>query len=291
MIINNSDDYGIYQDQAERILRCHTDGCLNGVSIFVNTPQARLCAQMLSGKQIRCRLHLNLVEGPCTSDPSDVPALVDKEGKFCLSFSALFCRSLLSRKEMKRQLKTEIRSQIRLFYELLGEDLPFRVDSHRHYHMLPAVWNALFEVCREDGIEVDEIRISAESFGPILKSLGSLGTFPAMGFLKNIIMHILGAWNKQFGAQPDSFDFDKNVPVFLGITFSTKMFTDIVSRLLPPYRKIAEKQGRNLELMFHPGGLKPEDQLLDERFREFYLSSDRDEEAEALCSASVMEAQ
>lgn len=282
MILFNADDYGINIPQSERILDCSRHGCLNGVSIFVNLPEAEACVKMLSGTGIRCRLHLNLVEGPSVSDPSEVPLLVNSEGKFCLSFMSFFGRSLTKRKEMKRQVKAEVKKQVDCFLELMGEDYPLRVDSHRHYHMFPVVWDALFESCTEDGRSIEELRIPAEPFLPVIRELAHLGVFPAAGFAKNMIMHVLAVRNRYFGSQPDSFDFKKNIPVFLGITFSTKMFPETVSRLLPAFRKIAERKGRDLELMFHPGGLKEGDLIPDEQFRDFYLSPDRDEEAKTL---------
>jgi len=132
--------------------------------------------------------------------------------------------------------------------------------------MIPAVWDVLFESCKELKIEVMELRIPAEPFGPVMHDPYLLLKAPASGFLKNLIMHAFYAYNRVFGKQPKDFDFKNKVPVFFGMIFTTRMTSLPVRRLLPSFKKIAAASGRDLELMFHPGGLKEEDTLWDERF-------------------------
>ena len=81
-------------------------------------------------------------------------------------------------------------------------------------------------------------------------------------------------------------DFKKNVPVFFGMIFTTRMTRSPVRRLLPAFQRLAVSGGRDLELMFHPGGLSENELLWDERFREFHRSPNRYREARTLCSMS-----
>lgn len=285
MILFHADDYGINSIQAKRILACRSRGCLNSVRLLVTGPEAAQCAALLPG-DVRCRLHLNLREGACLSDPSEIRMLVDERGCFRLSFGEMLFWSAFRKKCLKEQLKKEIRRQILGMQELMGEDTPLRIDSHGHYHMIPAVWDALFESSEELHIEIQELRIPAEPFGPILKDPYLLCKAPVSGIVKNLVMHLLYAYDRIAGVHPKDFDFQKKVPVFFGMIFTTRMTMIPVSRLLPSFQKRAAAGKRNLELMFHPGGLSEKERLWDERFREFHRSPDRCREAQALCSIS-----
>ena len=249
MILFHADDYGINSIQSKRILFCRRKGCLNSVSLLVTSPEAEQCVSILPG-DIRCRLHLNLREGPCLSDPSDIRMLVDEKGYFRLSFGEMFFWSVFRKKRLKVQIKKEIRSQILRMQELMGEDTPLRIDSHGHYHMIPAVWDALFETCEELQVGIREIRIPAEPFGPILSDPYLLRKAPVSGIIKNLVMHFLYACDRIAGKHPKDFDFKKKVPVFFGMIFTTRMTREPVRRLLPSFQKHAVSTGRDLELMF-----------------------------------------
>ena len=285
MILFHADDYGINVIQAKRILTCRSRGCLNSVSLLVTSPEAEKCVSILPG-DIRCRLHLNLREGPCLSDPSDIRMLVDEKGYFRLSFGEMFFWSVFRKKRLKVQIKKEIRSQILRMQELMGEDTPLRIDSHGHYHMIPAVWDALFETCEDLQVGIMEIRIPAEPFGPILRDPYLLRKAPVSGIIKNLMMHFLYACDLFAGKHPKDFDFKKRAPVFFGMIFTTRMTVEPVRRLLPSFQRLADSDGRDLELMFHPGGLSENERLWDERFREFHRSPYRNWEAGTLCSMS-----
>ena len=150
--------------------------------------------------------------------------------------------------------------------------------------MIPAVWDALFETCADLEVGIREIRIPAEPFGPILRDPYLLQKAPLSGIVKNLVMHLLYAFDRIAGSHPKDFDFKKKVPVFFGMIFTTRMTMVPVRRLLPSFRRLASARGRDLELMFHPGGLPENEPLWDERFREFHTSPNRYREAKTLCS-------
>ena len=282
-ILFHADDYGINTTQSKRILACRTRGCLNSVSLMVTSPEASRCAAMLP-EDVNCRLHLNFREGPCLSKSSQIPMLVDRAGYFCRSFGELFLLSCFRGRFLKRQLKKEICQQLLRMQELVGRDSPLRIDSHGHYHMIPAVWDALFESYREMKMEIQEIRIPVEPIKPLLKDPFILKRAPLSWIIKNVIMHLLYYYNRSFGKHPRDFDFNKRAPVFFGMTFTTRMTTLPVSRLLPSFMRIASAQERDLEIMFHPGGLSDKEPLWDDRFREFHRSRNRYKEAVTLRS-------
>ena len=62
----------------------------------------------------------------------------------------------------------------------------------------------------------------------------------------------------------------------MGILFSGKMDEKRVSKILPKYVKMAEKDGKDIEVLFHPGFI--EEKELDKKeiaFEKFYLSEIR----------------
>ena len=98
-VIFHADDFGMTVRQSAEMLSLAGvlggDGALSSVSIMVGSPAARESARLIAGAEGRLRvsLHLNLVEGPCTADPAEIPLLVDDTGRFRLGFAGLLARS------------------------------------------------------------------------------------------------------------------------------------------------------------------------------------------------------
>ena len=75
--------------------------------------------------------------------------------------------------------------------------------------------------------------------------------------------------------------------VFCGILFSGHMDDKRLARVLPELKRIAIKRGQALEVLFHPGGIKPGEPLFDPQkpdFAAFYHSPGREIEGRALCT-------
>ena len=80
-MIYHSDDYGISRYSCEQILNCCDHGKLQSVAILANSSYYDAAIQTLrpyvdSGK-LAITVHLNLVEGPCLSEKSEVSLLAD----------------------------------------------------------------------------------------------------------------------------------------------------------------------------------------------------------------------
>jgi hypothetical protein len=76
-----------------------------------------------------------------------------------------------------------------------------------------------------------------------------------------------------------------NIPVFFGMFYTCEMKYDVVEHLLDSYISYARENNRDLELMFHPGNLEAEYELLDadsRELKEFYMSDNRFYEAQCL---------
>ena len=282
----HADDYGVTKEQSYKILECHKNGALNSISVIPNSPALPECLQILdeadSDRNIRRVLHLNFVEGKPLADRNKVDMLVDETGYFNRSFVEIlkwnYIKHGKKRDILKNQLKNEISAQIDAVTNVCDYHIS-AIDAHQHYHMIPIVFDALMEVLEEKRISVEEIRIPVDPITPLLQAR-DIRKPPIINFAKWGILKLYDRRNRKRLKE-------KNIscPVFFGIFYTCEMKYDIVSELLPKYKKYAEHKNERLELMFHPGNLTARYELLDQRsdeLAEFYMSENRYAEAECI---------
>lgn len=251
----HADDYGLFLAQSQRILDCHDRGRLNGVSIMPNSGCLEAAMAMLSRdqEQMDMTVHLNLLEGRCLSQPREVPGLVHGDGVLNGSFGTLLLRSWLpGRTALRRQLKTELRAQIRAVAAVLPADKALRLDGHAHYHMVPVVFDALMDVIREDGLKVSYIRMPREEIGLYLRHRKELHDFAPINLVKVLILNFL-VWRNRRKYRSYLEKLDQKL--FLGVFLSGRMYRENVEPLLSDAVKLAEERGWGLELLAHPGGV------------------------------------
>jgi hypothetical protein len=107
-----------------------------------------------------------------------------------------------------------------------------------------------------------------------------MGNIPKINWIKWMILRLYKGRNTKILGKRGI-----NVPVFFGIFYTCEMKYDVVKRLLDSYVSFARKSNRDLELMFHPGNLDAEYELLDagsRELKEFYMSDKRFYEAQCL---------
>ena len=289
-IIYHADDYGIAPRQSQRILAastaCGGEGALNSLSFLVNTPSFSECADMIEPylDVLDMNLHVNLVEGGCVANPAEIPLLVDENGLFNRSFANLFLafsRHDETSDELARQVQREIRAQLVRYttrFPRMKDHL--RVDSHQHFHLIPRVYQALWAAVEDLGCHVDFLRVPAEPLAPFIRTPGILAKIPAVNLVKR------GVLNRSWRRDRDIFPIPpEQTAVFCGINFSGHMTYERVSAVLPAFEEYAQACNMDLELLFHPGGLAPEEPVpnpLLKDFERFYRSPLREEEARAL---------
>ncbi len=287
-IIYHADDFGITADQSKRILErtaISKNGALNSTSILVTGPHFDECADLLDqpmAQGLKVGLHLNLVEGPCAARPADVPLLVDDHGIFRLSFAGMLSTSLGGeRHELERQLGIEIGAQLDVFLARFPQMRgALRLDSHQHFHLIPAVFRALLAAMEQRGCTLEYLRIPAEPALPFLQTPSLWLKIPAINWIKHWLLDFLWRFDKKLLP-----DYRTVSAVFCGICFSGHMTIDRVSPALPAFERYAQKRGMDLELLFHPGGYEDASCALNpalEGFTEFYTSPLRCAEADTL---------
>ena len=275
MIYISADDYGLCSNTSANIQKCIDKGALNKVSVFPNLDTIDL-HKISENRSIRISLHLNLVEGKCMADAEGINLIADKNGNLKHTFVGLFKLSILHTKEFEAQVYKEIKAQVLFWKSILPTDSPFCIDSHQHTHMLPAVFRALLQVLEDEKIKPEYMRIPAEPILPYIKTPSLYFTYSGINCIKQWLLNFLWLVNKKRAKQykiPTSY--------FLGILFSGKMDEKRVHKILKKYIKMTEKNGRDIEVLFHPGYLEKRGNAFENKnivFEKFYVSKNRQTE-------------
>lgn len=272
-----ADDYGLCQTASRRIESGIEKGVLNKVSVFPNFD--KIDFDKILKKDVLISLHLNLVEGKCMTDEK-IPLLADENGFFRHTFGGLFKLNLFSKKEFEKQVYSEIKAQVLFWKSILPPETPFCIDSHQHTHMIPAVFRALTKVLKDENIDLLYMRIPVEPLSPYLKSPSLYFTYSAVNVIKQWLINFLWLFNKKHAIVDSAY--------FSGILFSGKMDRMRVRKILPYYEKLSLKNGKDVEILFHPGYLNEDTRFNHEniKFYNFYLSKNRKTEFDAVMNLS-----
>lgn len=292
----HADDYAISPHSSENILECLRAGKLDGISVLTNMS----CFDEYAGKlkaewnslprKPRLTVHLNFMEGHCAAPPEEVPHLVDRNGYFNISWGTLFVWNYSPKKFMmiKKELKAEIAAQTERFREAFGVRMPLRFDGHQHTQMIPLVYWALLEVIVERHYPTEYIRVTKEPILPYLSAFGLWTSYRPVNWVKNLILNFLALGMEKTVRRNHPSWQEENPPMFLwGVVMSGRMDEKRVKTLLAAMKERAEKRGRVLEILFHPGTVLAKE--LGEEFsnhgaNEFHVSGGRHVEYEALMS-------
>lgn len=281
MTLFNADDYGITVAQAAKIRRCRTEGCLTGVSVMPNSLHLPVTmAALRDDPTLHVAVHLNLTEGLCLSDPADIPLLVSADGRFHPSFVRLLRLSLGPKRwALRSQIKRELFAQIARVAPLL-EGRPLRLDGHQHIQMIPAVLQAVQDILEKNHLQAQYIRWSCEPLGPYLRHPRLWGDYSPVNVAKNLVLNFLSPFDRKYMR---AMGLEQGM--IMGLVISGNLEYRLVSALLPDFQRLAEKKGKTLELVMHPGwGIEPGEGLdaPGGPFEDFYLDPGRQREYDCL---------
>lgn len=287
-VIIHADDFGITPEQSRTILACAREGVLNSTSVIVASPAFEECARLLAEapEGFRVALHLNLVEGKASADPSQIPLLVGEDGMFNRSFVDLFRMSMSGRAdELARQVAIETSAQIdRLASAVPGFREHLRVDGHQHFQLIPAVFRGMMDAIERSGGTLEYLRVPAEPLGPFLPPRVFFGISP-VNWVKHMILN--WCWRRDRRRLPN---YTQVSALFCGVLFSGQMSAERVLATFPSYVERARRAGMDVEFLFHPGGVADPSECLNpqlEGFVAFYQSEGRAIEKSALMQLSL----
>lgn len=304
MIDIHADDYALSLNTSEEILDLMHQGILDSISIIPNMSCYEPCIKRLQNEVPdlpflpKLSVHLNLVEGIslCKDPAKDKVCLVDNTwGKLFISSYIPFIR-----KRTKNELKNEIREQLQKGFAdiqsciMISKEhgIPcmqktLRIDSHQHSHLIPVVWSALTECLKEDSYDFEYIRNPREPLIPFLCIPSMWHSYRIINLIKNRVLYLLSF-------KVDRYNRNKSlIPMYMwGLVMSGKMDSSRICALHDRFIRIAKKNGRSLEILFHPGKMNPGEvnaEIPAASANSFYLNKNRDSEKEgALYMSSVI---
>jgi hopanoid biosynthesis associated protein HpnK len=149
-LIVNADDFGLSPGVSRGILAGFREGIVSSTTMLVNLPYFEDAVGLArANPDLPVGVHLTLLWGAPVSDPAAVSTLVDREGRLPRGLGPLVSRYVLGRLALD-EVRSEFRSQVRKFLDTGLR--PTHLDTHKHVHCLPGVFDAVVEVAREFGI-------------------------------------------------------------------------------------------------------------------------------------------
>ena len=285
MIEFHADDYGLFPAASRRIIECANDGYLSGISIMPNSPRLDECMDILKKeckKELKLTIHLNLVEGKPLSPAEEVSDLINEEGNFDISFEEILLANIIpgTKNDLQKQIKAEFKRQIDNCLKYFPEGKGIRLDSHRHYHCIPMIFDCIDELIKEEGYDVTSVRITREKpefYNGILK----FEYLKPINVVKAILLNTLCFVDKI--RHKDLYSLYNSD--FSGVMFSGHMTYKNLVKILKNISSKRDAFKENIELLFHPGAVLEEedvDLITDSSDAGFMTSGMRLKEGEAV---------
>ena len=106
------------------------------------------------------------------------------------------------KRRYKKQIKEELALQIEKCLPYYPEGAGIRLDSHRHFQMIPGVFDSVAELVKEKGYPLEYIRIIREK--PVFyKKILQTECFRPVNIIKALLLDFLGRIDKK--RQPDLY--------------------------------------------------------------------------------------
>ncbi len=257
----HADDFALTPNTSKDILECMKKGRLNSISIIANMSCFEECMDMLyevipslpflPGLNI----HLNLVEGLSLADGTSLISMSWRD-LFLYSYRR-GCEAAKVRCFIEKEISAQIRKcseaidrcrSIASEHNIKYEQKGLRIDSHQHTHHIPIVWNCLMKVIKDQSLSVEYIRNSREPLSVFLMEPKLIVSYRIANIIKNLILSV-------YSKKIDSFCTMHDIPkMYLwGLVMSGRMDSMRIIRLNDHMKERCEKDGRDLEILFHPG--------------------------------------
>ncbi|HNB52559.1 MAG TPA: ChbG/HpnK family deacetylase [Anaerolineales bacterium] len=162
-LIINADDFGWTDGHNRAVEQAHREGILNSASLMTTTSGFAEALQILArSPELRVGVHLTLNETPPALSSAQLPALTGSDGQFHDSIRAIV--QLWGAGKLRKEIiLAEWRAQLEL---ALRAGVPVsRLDSHKHVHLFPPLWDAFLVLAQE--YKIPYIRLPLERFSSL----------------------------------------------------------------------------------------------------------------------------
>lgn len=267
-VIFNADDFGISRGVNAAVLETHRRGILNAASLMVNQKYALEAVNAAQSiPTLELGLHVNLTNEKPAADFQKIPLLVGADGQFKNGFVKLLLLSFLHPYALRQQVEIEVEAQV-LKARQMGVKLS-HLDSHRHVHMIPVLFDAFENVRRK--YQIPRIRIINECALLTLRTNKSWRFLLDGGLLKYLLLRFFAFLN---GARSKTY-------------FYTMLYTCKLSR--EHFEKVLIPQGfDSVEIMVHPSITKIDRPQSMELFDPHVVSPWRDREFAMLLNKTLI---
>lgn len=226
ILVVNADDFGLTPGVCTGILRSHREGIVTSTSILATATAFGRFAPALADSGMGVGAHLAAVgeERPALT-AREIPTLVDRRGRFPLTWHQFVLRSMQTRIDPKDVL-SEFRTQLEI---VTAAGLrPEHVDSHQHLHLWPPVGRVVTDLAQRFAIPA--IRVpETQKFSAMSPGVMSLT-----------------AWLRR-RARRAGLSYPATS---VGLDQSGHMDT---RRLISTLVRLADRPTRTAELLVHPG--------------------------------------
>jgi hopanoid biosynthesis associated protein HpnK len=149
-LIITADDFGMALSVNEAVERAHRDGVLSAASLMVRAPASADAVERAKRlADLRVGLHLVLVDGLPVLPASEVPHLVDGDGRFRAGMVAAGA-TMFFHPAARRELAAEIEAQFQAF-RATGLRLD-HVNAHKHFHLHPTIAGLILRIGARRGV-------------------------------------------------------------------------------------------------------------------------------------------
>lgn len=294
MVSFHADDFALAVSSSKDIIALCQQGTVDSLSVIPNISCFDSCMRLYEEAlpsfphPVTLSVHLNVMEGRPVSNFLSLKDLADGKGLFKVTWLSLLAASFTpwKRGRVRAQLAQELSAQIR---RCLGTGLFDReavcLDSHQHPHHIPVFFDALMDAVaslEKEGCRISCIRCSEDPLLPYLTTPALYGKTKLANVIKCAVLTMLSAKVKR-GLRKLGI-----TPTYLsGVFFSGAMTEGNLRPVLPKLIALADRKGRPLELLFHPGQVPQEeiasrDEYQKPGFVEASSSPDRAEECKSM---------
>lgn len=157
-LIVNADDFGMTPGVNRAIIEAHTGGILTSTTLMANMPAFDDAVRLAKDHpSLGIGLHFNITQGNPVAEVSRVRSLLNERGEFLGTSTALLGRWLTGRLNIQ-EVEIELRAQIE---KILQTGLRLtHVDSHKHSHALPPVYEVIAKTI--GAYDINAVRLPRE---------------------------------------------------------------------------------------------------------------------------------
>jgi chitin disaccharide deacetylase len=158
-LIVNADDLGWTEGVNRGIAEAHRRGLVTSTSLLANGRAFTSALEVArANPALGVGVHLNLSDGPPTTDAAQLPGLLNGAGAHLKHGPEALLLRIARRSLPLDEVEREWDAQIRKIQDARVE--PTHIDGHKHVHMLPGLFEIAVRLAKKHGIRA--IRVSHE---------------------------------------------------------------------------------------------------------------------------------